>query len=242
MLKQPRLQDYIVLGVGVFAVIGVAVLLVWQWPLIRHLFTTPEELEAYVDSFGVWAPLVFVGVYAVLVIISVLPAYMMNFLAGAMFGFWEGLLLSWISSMLGATVVILTMRRIALSVMRIFIPNHKLKRFSEYVHTHGWAYLFLLYLIPNPLGDTVNYVAAASGIQAYKLLIMVAVGRLPALIVRASLGSRIQSFGLWHWIVLGAIYAALIVVLYLLRNRINRFAERLATRLFPHPPHKHPHL
>jgi len=241
MLKRPRLRDYVTLGVFILVVVGIVSLAIWQWPLVKHIFTTPEELKAYVDSFGHWAPVVFVGFYTIAVVLAVLPANILNFLAGGMFGFWEGLLLSWIASVLGAAIVILLMRRVTLSIMRIFIPNRKLERFSEYVHIHGWIYLFLLYFIPNPLGDMVNYISAASGIQVYKLLVMVAIGRLPTLILRSALGTRIERFGLLHWIVLGVIYIAIIVALYLLRKPINRLTERLSVKLFPRPPHKRPH-
>jgi uncharacterized membrane protein YdjX (TVP38/TMEM64 family) len=235
MHKRPRVIDYIVLCVFVLFILAIVVLVIWQWPPVRHYFLHPELLRDYVKGFGGRAPLIFMAVYTVVVFFGVIPGSIFNFLAGSMFGFWLGLLYSWIANVLGALIVILLLRRVALSFMRVFISDEKMERFSNYVHTRGWFYLFLLYFIPNPLGDLVNFIAAATRISVLRLLIMVAVGRLPTLIINASLGTAALNFELRHWVVLVLGYAAIIAALYFLRKPINRFIERVSARFFPPP-------
>ncbi|MBD3286680.1 hypothetical protein GF359_08785 [candidate division WOR-3 bacterium] len=238
MLKRPQPIDYVVLAIFIIVIMAIIGLIIWQWPLLEHFISFPEQLRDYVDDFGIFAPIVFVGLYALLVILAVLPAYLLNIASGAMFGFWQGVALSWLGTMIGAFFVIVVMRRVALSVMRILIPNEKIERFGRFVQKYGWFYLFLLYLIPNPLGDLVNYVSAASRLKIHKLLIMVAIGRLPTLILFAGLGTRIQTFSWWQWVIVGACFLLLIALFILFRKQLNRFAENLSVRLFPHPPHR----
>lgn len=235
MLHYPRVIDYIVLAIFILVVAGIVAVCVWQWPLLRQMFTDPDRLRVLVDSFGARAPLVYIGIYTVMVVGAILPAYVLNFVSGAMFGFAEGIAYTWIGTILGAAVVIVLMRRVALSVMRIFIPNKKIERFTNYVHKYGWFYLFLLYLIPNPLGDLLNYVSAASRLQIHKLLLMVAVGRIPGIILQTALGSSLGDLKLWHWVVLIATYVAIIAALYVFRKPINSFSGRISVKLFPPP-------
>lgn len=237
-------KDWLKLAIGLFILVVLGGLIAWQWPLIQMLFQNPEGIRSYVAGFGMWAPLVYCILYVFLVVIAVLPATALNFLSGAMFGFWAGIIMSWVCTVAGALIAISLMRSVARSIMNLFISDEKMHRFDIYVRKKGWAYLFLLYIIPNPLGDTLNYLGAASNIRMWKLLIMVGIGRIPALILRTALGTRVMNFTVWTWLLLIAGWLILMGVIFLLRKQINRVAERLSVRLFPSREHfdKHPSL
>jgi uncharacterized membrane protein YdjX (TVP38/TMEM64 family) len=101
------------------------------------------------------------------------------------------------------------------------------------VRKRGWVYLFLLYIIPNPIGDTVNYMSALSDIKLWKLLLMVAIGRIPSLIVGSWLGKQSIHFSTIHWILLGTGFVVLFVGVYLIHKPLERLAMRISERLFP---------
>jgi len=234
--RKAKKLDYVVAAVAFVIIAGLIILFLWQWPIIKSIFTNPHELKTYVNSFGPWAPMVFVAIYSVMVIVAVVPATFMNFISGALFGFWQGIFLSWASTVLGAFIAIILGRKVAHSVMRIVLPPQKLKKFHDYIRNHGWAYLFLLYLIPNPLGDTVNYIAALSRIRLYILVSLVAIGRLPALILRTSIGAQIHKFTWIHWAGLALIYLTIVVVVYIFRKDIDKFTLRFSKFLYPEHP------
>lgn len=238
MLKRVRAVDYVVLGIFILFLSGIVAFVIWQWPTIKHYISHPEFLREYVKGFRAWAPMVFIAVYTIVVFFGVIPGGIFNFFAGSLFGFWLGFLYSWIANVLGALIVILLLRRVALSFMRIFVSEEKVERFSNYVHTRGWFYLFLLYFIPNPLGDLVNFIAAATRINVWRLLILVAVGRLPTLIINATLGTAALDFEMKQWVFLALGYAAIIAVIFFLRKPINAFIEKVSVKLFSPPKPK----
>ena len=235
--KESRKRDYIILLGAFLFIVGMTALIIWQWPLIEELFTNPEGFRSYVSSYGVWAPVVFVAIYVILVISAFGPAYVLNYLSGAMFGFWMGFLLSWAGNIIGAALAIWLGRGVTKSIVHIFFPARKYQRYVGYVRTRGWAYLLILYAIPNPLGDTLNYVAAASDIKYWKLVLMLTLARIPLVIMRTAIGSTMVNFKTIHWIVMVGIFVVIGVTVFFLRKRIDRIAERFAEKLFPvtHP-------
>lgn len=228
-----RGRDLISLFVALALIGAVVVLVFWQWPLIKLIISDPEQIRVYITSYGMWAPLVFCVIYVLLVVIAVLPASVLNLLSGIMFGFWQGLGLSWLCTVIGALIAITLMRGVARSIMRLFVNVEKLRKFDDFVRKRGWAYLFLLYVLPNPLGDTLNYVGAASDIRFYKLLIMVGIGRLPVTFFRVFLGVNMVHLPAWTWVLLIVLWLGVVAGLYFLHNHINRFAERFSVKFFP---------
>ncbi|MBN2380816.1 TVP38/TMEM64 family protein [candidate division WOR-3 bacterium] len=234
--QESRKRDYIIL-IGAFIFIaGMTALIIWQWPLIRELFSNPEGFRDYVASYGMWAPVVFVIIYVILVISAFGPAYVLNYLSGAMFGFWKGFLLSWAGNVVGAALAIWLGRGVTKSIAHIFFPAKKYQKYVGYVRTRGWAYLLILYAIPNPLGDTLNYVGAASDIEYWKLILMLSIARIPLVIVRTAIGSTMVNFKTIHWIVMIGIFIVIGLTVFLLRRYIDRLAERLAAKIFPTRP------
>ncbi len=232
-MKKTRPGEVITLASGALVLAGLVAFVVWQWPQISHLFSNPTEIRSYIASFGIWAPLIFVALYVFQIIVAPLPGALMNFAGGLMFGWGGGVGLSWIACVAGAAISILVMRAFGRSLMRIFISDKKLDKFDGYLRSRGWVYLFLLYIVPNPLGDTVNYMAALSDIELWKLLGMVAIGRIPSLIVGSWLGKQSIHFQTVHWILLGVGFVGLLVGVYIVHRPLERLAMRISEKLFP---------
>ncbi|MBD3286681.1 hypothetical protein GF359_08790 [candidate division WOR-3 bacterium] len=234
--RQSRKRDYIILLGAFLFVVGMTALIIWQWPLIKELLSNPEGFRDYVSSYGVWTPVVFVVIYVILVISAFGPAYVLNYLSGAMFGFVKGFLLSWAGNIIGAALAIWLGRGVTRSIVHIFFPAKKYQKYVGYVRTRGWAYLLILYAIPNPLGDTLNYVAASSDIRYWKLILMLTLARIPLVIMRTAVGSTMIHFETIHWVIMIGIFIVIGLTVLLLRRRIDSLAERFAARLFPPRP------
>ncbi|MBD3285183.1 hypothetical protein GF338_02490 [candidate division WOR-3 bacterium] len=235
--KKIRLGDIISLASGAIVIAAIVAFVVWQWPNLRPFFADPEQspqaLRDYIAGFGIWAPLIFVGLYVLQIVVAPIPGTLMNFAGGLLFGWFGGIGLSWISCIAGAAVSIAVVRRFGRSLMRIFMSDEKIDRFDSYVRTRGWVYLFLLYTIPNPIGDAVNYMSALSDIKFWKLLVMVGIGRIPSLIVGSWLGTQSLHFKTIHWILLGAGFVLLLAGVYIIHKPIENLAIKISARLFP---------
>lgn len=232
-MKKIRLGDVITLITGALIIGALVGFVIWQWPRISHLFSQPEEIRTYIASFGIWAPMIFVLLYVFQIIVAPVPGTLMNFAGGLLFGWWKGVLLSWVSCIIGAAIAISVMRAFGRSLMRMFTPEEKLAKFDTYVRSRGWVYLFLLYAVPNPLGDAVNYMSALSDIRLHRLLILVALGRLPSVMISSWFGMISVNFKLVHWILLGVFFVGFLVGVYIVHKPLERLAMRISERLFP---------
>ncbi len=70
---------------------------------------TPEAAEAWVASFGVWAPVGFVALYSIATI-AVIPGGIFDVVGGAVFGPYFGSLYNWLGGTLGAALAFLVAR------------------------------------------------------------------------------------------------------------------------------------
>ena len=66
------------------------------WVIVRyggHLWkvvTDPEDLQGWVESYGPWGPLVFLGVQVLQIIVFVIPGEVVQAAGGYLFGPWAG--------------------------------------------------------------------------------------------------------------------------------------------------------
>ena len=69
--------------------------------LIR-LYVDPPFLKAELQAWGMWAPLVFIGIQALQVVVAPIPGEITGFLGGFVFGQWVGLAYSMVGLSLGS--------------------------------------------------------------------------------------------------------------------------------------------
>lgn len=193
---------------------------------VWHLFRNPGELRALVTGWGVWAPLGIIGFQVLQIIIAPLPGHPLSFAVGYAYGFWPGVLWLMVGIMLGSTINFLLARLLGRRLLRFFISADRLARLDRTVIRRGTLYIFLLILIPNPVGDLAYYLAGLTALPLPVFLVVVLAGRLPTSLVEAGLGSGATRFGPVEWVLLG-VAVALVTVLYLLnQQRITRLLEK----------------
>src|SRR5207244_11733597 len=95
---------------GVVSALGlgfVAWLIVTDAPTYRvlvQLYEDKQQMRALVDRWGGWAPIVFIGIQALQVIIAPIPGDVTGLLGGFVFGQWLGFLYSAIGQTLAGPV------------------------------------------------------------------------------------------------------------------------------------------
>lgn len=132
------------------AFVVLAVYLVRLTPIKAYL--TAEELGRLMDRAGLWAPLLFMGVYAVGVCLF-LPGTLLTGLGAAVFGPYWGFLYVWIGAMLGASVAFVVGRTLGREFAASLIGD-RLKKYDDAIERNGFAtvlYLRLVYFPFTPL-------------------------------------------------------------------------------------------
>jgi len=114
---------------------------------VKQYFTT-EQLSQFLDSAGLWAPLVFVFIYAAGICLF-LPGTLLTTMGAALFGPYWGFLYVWLGAMIGASLAFLIGRYLGRDFAASIVGN-KLKRYDDAIERNGFATVLYLRLIYFP--------------------------------------------------------------------------------------------
>jgi len=135
------------LKAGLFLLFVVAAVgLVRFSPLKTYL--TAEALQQFLDAAGLWAPVMFVIVYAAGVCLFV-PGTVLTGLGAAIFGAYRGFVVVWVGAMLGAALAFFIGRGLARDFAAALIGK-RLKKYDDAIRRNGFATVLYLRLIYFP--------------------------------------------------------------------------------------------
>ena len=223
----------ITLVLTIAALAGLVVLLVLAGNSVWRYFWHPVELRMLVRSWGVWAPVGIVLFQVVQVVVAPLPGNAMSFACGYALGLWPTVLWLMIGVLLGATVDFLLIKLLGRRLLRYFLPPDRLAQLDALVLRRGTFYIFLLLLVPNPVGDWVYYLAGFTSLPLPVFLGLVFVGRLPSNLLGCWVGASATHFGWREWTIVGLIAAILGLLYYQYRDRIEAALDRISSRHRP---------
>ena len=164
----------------------------WRWiEAGLRLLLDRDSVLAWLSSFGVWAPIVFIGVSALQVVLAPIPGQFIGLAGGYLFGVWKGLLYSLIGTSLGAWVAMWLGRRFGRPLVTRLAGEPALARFDRFADRRGPLFFFLVFLLPFVPDDLAFYAIGLSPLPILPMLILATVVRLPAAVVSVLVGDNI---------------------------------------------------
>lgn len=151
-------------------------------PMVR-LAGEPEEFRRWVDSFGIWGRLIFVGMVFLQVLVALIPGEPLELAAGYVFGVVEGSILAMTGILLGSAAVFLLVKRFGPKFVQIFFPKKELKKLAFLKEPRKAKVLaFILMTIPGTPKDLLSYFSGLMPLSLWQWLAIVAVSRIPSLL------------------------------------------------------------
>ncbi len=132
-------------GIFIAFIIG-AIILVRYTPVKDYL--TAEALGNFLQTAGIWAPLLFIVIYAVGVCLFV-PGTLLTGLGAAIFGPYWGFLYVWFGAMAGSSAAFVIGRTLGREFAAGLIGN-KLKKYDDAIERNGFATVLYLRLVYFP--------------------------------------------------------------------------------------------
>lgn len=123
-----------------------AIILVRYTPVKNYL--TAEALGTLLDQVGMWAPVVYMAVYAFGVCLFV-PGTLLTGLGAAIFGPWWGVVWVWCGAMIGAAAAFMIGRTLGREFAAGLIGD-KLKKYDDAIERNGFAAVLYLRLVYFP--------------------------------------------------------------------------------------------
>lgn len=123
-----------------------AIFLIRFTPVKNYL--TAEALGLFLETAGLWAPVVYMAIYAVGVCLF-LPGTLLTGLGAAIFGAYWGFLYVWIGAMIGASAAFFIGRTLGREFAATLIGD-KLKKYDDGIERNGFATVLYLRLVYFP--------------------------------------------------------------------------------------------
>jgi uncharacterized membrane protein YdjX (TVP38/TMEM64 family) len=190
----------------------------------------------WIESLGVWAPVLFVLVYVVAATLLI-PGSALTLGAGALFGVIQGSLMVSIASTLAATVAFLIGRYLARdAISRKVEGNARFDAVDRAVADQGWKIVLLTRLSPVFPYTLLNYAFGLTRVQLGHYVLASWVGMMPGTVMYVYIGSIANAASgeksLGEWIFYGAGLAATLVVTVL----VTRVARQALARQIENNP------
>jgi uncharacterized membrane protein YdjX (TVP38/TMEM64 family) len=190
----------LIMAVALIVALGLGL---WQWgPAIWSLFQEQPALQAWLVSFGAWAPLVSIAVSALQVIVAPIPGQVTGVVSGYLFGVWLGALYSLLGVMLGTSLILALTRRWGRPLATRLVPAPQLERLDYLIERRGELFFFLIFLLPFLPDDLTCFAIGLTQLPISRMLVWIALGRLPGLFVASWMGANARSVSPLGWLIL----------------------------------------
>jgi uncharacterized membrane protein YdjX (TVP38/TMEM64 family) len=208
-------------------------LVVSDAPLVRtivRMYSDKHYLKHMVASWGWMAPLVFIVIQALQVVVSPIPGEITGPVGGALFGTLWGAVYSTIGLTLGTLACFALGRKWGEPLVRPWLSEHHWNRMSFILEAEGAILCFILYVIPGFPKDIISYLFGISPMPFWLFAVITTVARLPGTIISSYFGANVAEQQYVYAIAFIAIIAALCLPLYYYRDRILRRFHRKGPR------------
>ncbi|MCB2191541.1 MAG: TVP38/TMEM64 family protein [Deltaproteobacteria bacterium] len=227
-----RPMGSIILGLTGLVALAVLLIIYWHplWHLTQQLWEILQDREAFrarIESYGVWAPVVFVIFQIFQVLVSPIPGELVGAAGGYVFGWFPSLLYSTIGLSVGSWINFFAARLLGRALVERFVPAKYLAKISFLMERQGVIASFIFFIIP---GFPKDYFCFALGLtpMSWRIFLVVSsVGRIPGTLMLSLQGSAIYNENYWSFLILGLLSLAFIAPVYFWRERIYQLLYRL---------------
>ena len=150
-----------------------------------------DTVAAYIRSFGAYAMAFSFLLMVFSSLIAPLPAFMITLSNAAIFGWWQGAILSWSSAMVGAALCFFLARGLGRDVIEKLAGRGALAGVEGYFQKYGSKTILVCRLLPFVSFDAVSYFAGLTPIKFLPFFIATGIGQTPATIVYSYVGGML---------------------------------------------------
>ena len=193
---------------------------------VIRFFSSRTRISAYVASFGPFAPIAFMGIQIMQVLVAPIPGELTGFIGGYLFGTGLGFLYSSIGLTLGSWSAFFIARRFGFSMVRRFVGKETMDKFDYLMEHQGAFFSFLFFIIPGLPKDYFCYLLGLSPMHVLTFLIISTVGRIPGTLMLSMQGEAVRSEDYRAFFVfLGLCLIALVLAL-IYRDRVEAWLHK----------------
>lgn len=199
------------------------ILIIFVFAYFGNALTHVEKLKSYVEPFGNYAPIIFIGFY-IIITVAFAPGTIFTFLGGILFGPWYGTLYSVIGATIGAIISFF----IARTIGQKFIKEHLAKKFPkvhEYddkIEKHSFMVMLILRLLPFIPTNALNYLMGITKMNFKGFFWGTLLGNLPVTFAYANLAANATKVNSKEFYIAIVIFLGILCIPIILSRRLDK--------------------
>jgi len=209
-----------------------------SYRFLVRLYEDKHFLKQTLREWGILAPVLFMMLQALQVIISPIPGEATGFLGGYLFGEWLGLFYSTIGLTFGSVVSFLVGRWLGVHYVRNLVSKETWNKLGFIVEAEGAILCFIIYLIPGLPKDIICYIFGISPMPLWLFTVVSSLGRIPGTWWLSASGAHTATGDYRLVILVSAVFAAIALPLYYYRHRLVAWLQGRTARAGTHPTHR----
>lgn len=185
--------SWIKVGLVVLLLLVVFLSVVFWNPIVNWTTVTfsRARIQGFLEQMGPFAPLVFIGLQALQVVIAPIPMQFFGILGAIVFGAVWGTIYSLIGLTIGSFIAIWLARVFGRKLVQRFVEKEILGKFDHLAEKGGLLVFFMIFLLPALPDDAICFIAGLTALPISALVLVAFLGRLPGLLALNLVGEQI---------------------------------------------------
>ncbi len=186
---------------------------------ILRIVSDREAVAAYLDQFGVLAPLLLGIILMLQVIVAAIPGHALMVGGGYVFGFAPAFCVSLVTTVLASQIGFMLARWAGRPLVEKLAPVELLDKWNGVSDKKGLLFFMFAFMLPIFPADVMNYIAGLSSLSARRFFFANLIGRLPGVLLMTAVGAYGFQLSLNVWLAVAAAAVVMFAVWRLLFAR-----------------------
>ena len=227
LLTTPRLL-LIILGIAAAVVLG----FIFRDPLgegisrLYYLLTDRERTKAFINTFKGGAPVAFISIQVLQVLLAPFPGEATGFVGGYLFGAWQGFIYSSIGLSIGSMLNFVVGRFLGKRYVRKLIRPERMAKFDQMLKRQGTLIVFLLFIFPGFPKDYLCLFLGISKLPFRVFVILATIGRMPGTLMLSLQGASVFEQNYTLFVIILGIFGVIAYAGYTYREAFYDWVEK----------------
>ncbi|TLS36432.1 TVP38/TMEM64 family protein [Pseudalkalibacillus caeni] len=188
------------------------------WIIKEGLNVRPEEMRGWILSFGMYAPLIYVGLFFIRPLVF-FPASIYSIAGGLAFGALMGTVYTLVGGLGGAMVAFFISRKFGRNILQRKLRG--IEHLQHQIEQRGFYYVLLLRIIPIINFDLLSYACGVSRVRLKDYILATLLGMLPGTIAFNFLGASFAKNNFTSIIAACLIFIVLFGLMFVVRKKMK---------------------
>ena len=220
--------------IGGLLLASLTVALILWWRPVYEFVADQERIRAWVEQFGIWAPLAIILLELSQALLAPIPGQAIEAVSGYLYGPFLGTLWPMIGMVIGSFLLFQLSRRFGRPLLIKLIGEKSMDRLDDLVRRGGAPFFFLIWLVPFAPDDLACAAAGLTPMPTGQFLLLMLLGRLPGVFVSVWVGANVARISPLLWALLFAAISVAVLAFWRwgepIQEAILRFVEGVGSR------------